>query len=482
MPKRSDTGSVPWPTTPPAAEELEAFEDATPQSFWLDRLPEREDRPALEERIEADLCIVGGGFPGLWAALHAKHRDPDREVVILEGARVGSGGSGRNGGFMSASITHGIANGLSRFPDEMRTLERLGLENFEALRADLERHRIDCDFEQPGELAVAVAEHQLPDLEEEASTLRDYGHEVDVLGGAELRERIGSPTYLGGIVDRTGTALVDPGKLAAGLAKAAEGLGVTIHERTRADDLTDTGVSVVVSTGSGSVTARKVILATNAFDPLVGSLGRYIVPVYDYVLVTEPLSASQLESIGWRGREGISDIGNRFHYYRLTDDNRILWGGFEAVYRFGGPVADRHDTDDATFGTLSQNFFTTFPQLRGLRFSHKWGGAIDTCSRFSSFFDLSHGGRVAFVGGFTGLGVGSSRVGAEVALDLVDGNETEAPELDYVRAKPFPFPPEPLRWAVVQLTRRELARSDANGGRRGVWLGALDRLGLGFDS
>ena len=476
------TDAPPWPSTPPTAGEIEAFADATPRSFWLDRLPERDDRPTLEDRIEADLCIVGGGFTGLWAALHAKHRDPEREVVVLEGGRVGSGGSGRNGGFLSSSITHGIANGLSRFPDEIRTLERLGLENYEGLKADLARHRIDCGFEEPGELAAALTDQQVAELDEYAAMLRDYGHEFELLDGEALRDRIGSPTYRGGIVEHSGSALVDPGRLAVGLARAAEELGVRIWERTRAANLTDTGVSVVVGTRSGSVTARKVILATNAFDPLVGSLGRYIVPVYDYVLVTEQLGRAQREAIGWNGREGVSDMGNRFHYYRLTDDDRILWGGFEAVYRFGGPVADRHDTDDAVFGALSQNFFTTFPQLRGIRFSHKWGGAIDTCSRFSAFFDLSHGGRVAFVGGFTGLGVGSSRFGAEVALDLVDGNGTEATRLEYVRSKPFPFPPEPLRWAVVQLTRRELARSDRNGGRRGIWLGLLDRLGLGFDS
>ena len=113
---------------------------------------------------------------------------------------------------------------------------------------------------------------------------------------------------------------------------------------------------------------------------------------------------------------------------------------------------------------------------------HKWGGAIDTCSRFSVFFDTSHGGRVAFAGGYTGLGVGSSRFGAAVALDLLDGRRDEATGLGYVRSKPVPFPPEPLRWAVVQLTRGRLAAADRNGGRRGLWLRILDRLGLGFDS
>ncbi len=230
------------------------------------------------------------------------------------------------------------------------------------------------------------------------------------------------------------------------------------------------------------MTARRAILATSAYPPLVRSLRRYIVPVYDYVLVTEPLAPEQLAEIGWRSRQGISDCGNQFHYYRLTDDDRILWGGFEAVYRYGGPVAARLDTDDETFGALSRNFFATFPSLRGIGFSHKWGGAIDTCSRFSAFFDVLHGGKAVFAGGYTGLGVGASRFAAGVALDLADGVDSEATRLRYVRTKPVPFPPEPLRWAVVQFTRGRLAAADRKGGRPGLWLRLLERLGLGFDS
>jgi glycine/D-amino acid oxidase-like deaminating enzyme len=198
--------------------------------------------------------------------------------------------------------------------------------------------------------------------------------------------------------------------------------------------------------------------------------------------MTEPLSVSQWSQLGWRRRQGISDSANRFHYYRRTADDRILWGGYDAVYRFGGPVQARLDTSEATFGRLSQHFFTTFPQLSGLKFSHRWGGAIDTCSRFSVFFGTTHHGRVAYAAGYTGLGVGAARFGAGVALDLLDGRQSEATALRYVRRKPVPFPPEPLRWAVIQLTRNRLAAADRRQGRRGAWLGMLDRLGLGFDS
>jgi glycine/D-amino acid oxidase-like deaminating enzyme len=200
------------------------------------------------------------------------------------------------------------------------------------------------------------------------------------------------------------------------------------------------------------------------------------------VLVTEPLDRARRDAIGWRRRQGMGDAANRFHYYRLTADDRILWGGYDAVYRYGGPVGGHLDDHDPTFAKLSQHFFTTFPQLEGIRFTHRWGGAIDTCSRFSVFFGTAHRGRVAYATGYTGLGVASSRFGARVALDLLDGRSTEATRLRYVRRRPVPFPPEPLRSAVVGLTQNRLAAADANAGRRGLWLRALDRAGLGFDS
>jgi glycine/D-amino acid oxidase-like deaminating enzyme len=223
-------------------------------------------------------------------------------------------------------------------------------------------------------------------------------------------------------------------------------------------------------------------MATSAYPPLVPAVKRYVAPVYDYALMTEPLSGAQRADIGWSHRQGISDMGNQFHYYRPTADGRILFGGYDAVYRCGGDVGPHRDDDDATFGTLSQHFFSTFPQLEGLRFSHRWGGAIDTCSRFSVFFGRAHGGRLVYALGYTGLGVGATRFGARVALDLLDGRATAATGLKMVRRRPVPFPPEPLRSAVIQLTRNRLAAADRNDGRRGVWLRTLDRLGLGFDS
>jgi glycine/D-amino acid oxidase-like deaminating enzyme len=432
--------------------------------------------------IDADLCIVGGGFTGLWAAVAAKQRDPGRDVVLVEAETIGFGASGRNGGFVSDSLTHGLANGMSRFAGEMEVLNRLGLENFSGFCDDIALLGIDCDLEKTGEITVALAPHEQAWMEEEADLLRRFGHEAMVLDAEEMQAEVASPTYVGGVWSRTGAALVDPGKLALGLSEAAERLGVRIRERSPVRGLTASGATIEAVTDTGCVRADRVLLGTSAYPPLVRRVGRYIAPVYDYVLMTEPLTRHRLDAIGWRGRQGLSDAGNQFHYYRRTADDRILWGGYDAVYRFGGPVGPGLDQREATFARLAQHFFTTFPQLEGTRFSHRWGGAIDTCSRFSVFFGTAHRRRVAYAAGYTGLGVCAARFGATVALDLLDGHDSPATRLRYVRRKPVAFPAEPLRWVVIELTRNRLAAADRRQGRRGMWLRALDRLGLGFDS
>jgi glycine/D-amino acid oxidase-like deaminating enzyme len=305
---------------------------------------------------------------------------------------------------------------------------------------------------------------------------------VDLLDREQIQAQIHSPIFLGGSHDRTGAALVNPAKLVDGLRAAAVASGVEIFEYSPVSELSRTGAGIRAITPAGVIDGHTALIATSAYPPLLRQIKMYIAPVYDYALMTEPLSQSQLEAIGWGQRQGIGDLGNQFHYYRLSGDNRVLFGGYDAVYRYGGPVGPHMDEHDATFSRLSQHFFTTFPQLEGTRFSHRWGGAIDTCSRFSVFFGRALRGRAVYALGYTGLGVGASRFGARTALDLLDRRDTEATALKLVKTRPLPFPPEPLRSGVIQLTRNRLAAADRNQGRRGLWLRALDRAGLGFDS
>ncbi len=460
----------------------EALAGARPAVFWSDRDDGPEPAPALHGDVDADLAVIGGGFTGLWAAIQALEDEPGRRVVVLEAEHCGFGASSRNGGFCDASLTHGLENGLLHWPDEIETIVKLGRQNLAELAASVERYAVDADYRPASEVGVATQPWQLEALADSIEPHRRMGDDVDLLDAAQMQAIVHSPTYVGGFVRRNDMALVDPARLAWGLRSAAEGLGATVHDHTPAIAVDPVGSTLVVRAPAGRVRAERVIMATNAYPGPVRRPRRYTIPVYDHVLMTEPLTAEQAASIGWEGREGLGDTSNQFHYYRLSADDRILYGGYDATYHFNNGVAPAHDQHDRVHGQLATHFFETFPQLEGLRFSHRWGGPIGTTTRFTATWGTAHDGRLAWVAGYTGLGVGASRFGARVALDLVDGRTTERTELAMVRTHPFPFPPEPLRWASVQATRRAIRRADARDGRRGLWLGLLDRFGIGFDS
>ena len=463
---------------------LDAIADADPYPYWYEDTDEPDSNPTLVRTESCDLCVVGGGYTGLWTAILAKERDPSRDVILIDASEVGSAASGRNGGFVEASLTHGVANAQSRFPDEVSVLEDLGMENFREIERAIERYGIDCDWERTGAIDVASTLHPpsyLDELRDDFIQLRALGHRVEWFDQEAMQAEVHSPVYTGGLWRHDRAALVDPARLVWGLKSAAESLGVRIYEDTKALSVERDGVGVLVSTPLGKIRAGKVALATNAFKPLLRRLSNYIVPVYDYCMVTEPLTPAQLESVGWKRRQGLSDIPNQFHYYRLTADNRILWGGYDAIYYFRGRMRTELESRPESWALLSKHFFETFPQLAGVKFSHMWGGAIDTCSRFSVFWGRAMGGRVAYALGYTGLGVGSSRFGAEVMLDILDGRRTRATATDFVKSKPVPFPPEPIRFLGIQATRWSLDREDRTG-RRNLWLRTLDRMGLGWDS
>ena len=454
-----------------------------PELYWLDEDPlEPLPHPTLIGDVTTDLCIVGAGYTGLWTALLAKEANPEREVIIVEQRETGAGASGRNGGFCSYSLTHGFINGYRRFKDEMSIIERLGRENLDAIEATITKYGIECDFEWNGELRVAVEDWQMEGLEEEAELRNSFGDNVELLRQEEIQARIKSPIYKGALFDPDGTALVDPARLVWGLERACISLGVKIFENSHVESLERTNNGMIVHTPYGSVYANKVALATNIFKSLLKRAQKYVVPVYDFQLVTEPLTDEQMKSIGWSDREGLSDAGNQFHYYRLTKDNEILWGGYDAIYNFRGKVRQEYETDAETYAHLAQAFLETFPQLKGIKFTHGWGGAIDTCSRFSPFWGQAHRGRVAYVLGYTGLGVASTRFGAQVMLDILDGVDNERTRLRMVRKKPMPFPPEPFRFIFIRLTQWSINQADKNQGKRNLWLRLLDSLGLGFDS
>jgi glycine/D-amino acid oxidase-like deaminating enzyme len=466
------------------ATEPNAGDPSTAISYWLDASPAGPRRPPLAGGMTADVAIVGAGFTGLWTALALTDTDPSLRVVVIDAASVGFGASGRNGGFCQASLTHGLANGIRHFPDELAILEREGLENLRGLVAFTRDHGIECDLEETGDLAVADQAYQVDEFRAWVDVAAEWGEELVFLDRDAVQAEVHSPLWQAGLYSPPGrAALVDPAKLVRGLARVCEERAVTIHEDSKVQSVERLAGRVRVTTGDdASVDADHVVVATSAYSGWLGRLSSQFVPVYDYALVSEPLTPEQRESIGWKRRQGMGDANNQFHYFRLTADDRILWGGYDAIYYPNNGVGPRYDRRPATFDRLDGHFRRAFPQLADLAFPYRWGGAIDTTSRFTVTFGQALGGRLTYALGYTGLGVGASRWAGGVVRDFVLRPDSDLLRLRFVRSRPFPFPPEPLRSLAVNAVRHELDRADRNAGRRGILLRTLDALGIGFDS
>ncbi|GEP39634.1 oxidoreductase [Nocardioides psychrotolerans] len=454
--------------------------DARPLPVWWEGRDTGPVSEPLPGERTADLVVVGAGLTGLWAAIHALEEDPGRDVVVLEGSHVGSGASGRNGGFLAESLTHGLAHGLATWPSELSELLRLGRANVAEIDDFVDREKIDADLRLCGKTAIATRPHEVAALRAAHERNLRHGEASTYLSAEELRADVHSPSYLAG-VRTTGGGLVDPWGLTTGLRDVAMRKGAVLHEESPVTALERDGDRIAVHTPHGVVRARQVVLATNAFPPLLRRIRAYVLPVWDHVLATAPLTTDQLDAIGWSQGQGLTDAGNQFHYYRRTADDRILWGGYDAVYYYGNGTQARREQREASHRLLAEQFYATFPQLADVRMTHRWAGIIDTTSRFTPVFGTAYAGRVAYAVGYTGLGVASSRFGARVALDLLAGRETERTAVSLVSRRPVPFPPEPFRWTAVQAARVALAREDRSG-HRGALLRTMDRFGVGFNS
>jgi glycine/D-amino acid oxidase-like deaminating enzyme len=460
----------------------DALADTIHAPFWTDQPGAPAICPPLVASTECDLVIIGGGFTGLWTAILAKEQNPGRDVVLLEGETIAFGGSGRNGGFISGSLTHGLAHGEAIWPSDMNALVRIGRENLQAIVDFTTAEGIDANLSIVGKTAIALNEHSARSLAGMHALHQKWGDDTELLNQEQMRADVHSPTYLAGLRVRTGSGLMDPAKLSWGLKRAAEARGVRIFENTPATNIAlRSGGGIAVSTPVASVHAQHAVIATNGFTPLLKRLKYRMLPIFDHVLVTEPLTSGQLSDIGWVENQGLTDVGNQFHYYRRTPDDRILWGGYDAIYYRGNRTEKELERRDSSHRLLATQFFSTFPQLEGMRFTHKWAGIIDSTSRFTPAIGTAMKGQVAYAVGYTGLGTASSRFGALAMLDLLAKRSTEITNLTIVKRKPFPFPPEPLRYPLVQFTRNQLAREDRTG-KRGLWLSTLDRFGLGFNS
>jgi len=465
---------------------IEALKDSKYCPLWHDQVDVRpEVLPALSKNENCDLLIVGGGFTGLWGALQAKENNPELDILLIEKTFIADGSSGRNGGFLHSTLAHGESNTDHHFPGEAEKLHALGKQNLAELLATLERYNIDARYENVGETEVATNQGAVEQMRKDYNEEKSAGDNVVWFDQEEMQAQVNSPTYLAGLWRCDGQdGVVDPARLCWGLKRALLDLGVRIFEHTPLDSCKPLGNDKMQSHCLGHVIiSKKVLMATNAYKNPISAVNRATIPVWDYQIATEPLNKEQLDSIGWhKSRHALGNHANMFHYYRFTQDNRITWGGGGAVrYYFNKNTnfATCADIPDK-FEQLSKEFFETFPQLAGLKFTHRWSGIIATSTRFCMVPGATFNGRLSWAVGYTGLGVGATRFGARIGLELLGYQPTDVLNMQFVTKKPMPWAPEPFRWFGVKYTQNALVKADRNDGKRGLWLKLLDAMNLGF--
>ncbi|MFI2811056.1 MULTISPECIES: FAD-binding oxidoreductase [Microbulbifer] len=459
------------------ADALAALQHTTFFPYWLDNSQRPREEPALQENLSCDLLIVGGGFTGLWAAVQAKEANPAREVILIEASSIAIGASGRPAAILSTSVMHGLQNAQRLYPDDMEELERLGKENLDGFRETIERYGIDCDLEWGGELTVAIGDEGLADIAKEHELYCHYGHDAHLLDAESVRREVRSPLFSGGLWSKKRSGTVHPAKLAWGLKRVALELGVQIYENTPMVSNRKKSGGVEVTTPCGRVLANRVLLATNAFAAGNRKIRKRVAAIRDRIVVTEPLSEEQMAAIGWHNRQGIYDTRTQLNYMRLTADNRILFGG-RLDYFFGNNTDPAEDRTPDPYLRLIDNFYRTFPMLRGVRFTHAWSGPIALTTRMAVHYQHYHGGRMLYAGGYSGFGVTATRFGARVALAILDDRKVPERALKFARSQPAYIPPEPFRWIGAKITMYALDTLDEKGGWRVPWVRMVERMGF----
>jgi glycine/D-amino acid oxidase-like deaminating enzyme len=437
--------------------------DFASRSFWLEADPYTPG-PPLAGDVTVDVAIVGAGFTGLWTAHFLLREQPALKVAVIERDVVGYGASGRNGGFAMTLLSRSLHDLVQAFgADAARAAHQAVARSVDAIGQFCAEHAAPCDYEKTGFIGVAADESQVARIEADRRAAEALGiTDVRYLSGEELRQEIQSPLVRCGLEEKT-CALLNPAKLVRGIARVVRQQSGIIYEQTAVDRIERDGTAVAIRTPQGTVHADQVVLATNAYSVQFPELRRLLIPLYSYIVLTEPLSEGQWASIGWKQRQGLEDKRTFIHYFRPTADGRILMGGEDAPYYYGSSIGAQHDRNRRVFGLLQRDLQTIYPQLNGIRFTHQWGGPVAVTSRFVPSFGTLTGGRVHFGFGYSGHGVAPTHLGGQILRDLVLARTSDLTQLCFVRAKAVPFPPEPLRYVAVNLARRSLLAQDRKG-------------------
>lgn len=435
--------------------------DYEEKSFWLATAGPYDESPALDGDTHVDVAVVGGGFCGISTAYYLKRADPSLRVAVLEDKVVGYGASGRNAGLAMTLMGLTLDVTSWRFGrQKAKEAYEFGRRAVDHIGQLVDSHGIDCDYEKPGLLTVATNKGQAKRLQHEISLAEQLGVQgLQWLDAGQTRAQVDSPTYIGARWEEH-CALINPAKFVRGMKAVAVAGGVEVYERTPVTELRQGKRTLKLETPRGRVKADKVVFATNAFSARFPQLNSKQFPVFTYIVLTEPLSEAQLAAIGWKGRQGIEDARNLIHYYRLTADNRLLFGGSDAQYYFGGPL-DR-DRNPVVFRRLERDLKRTFPSLKDVSIEYRWGGPVSVpLDFFPAMGYLGKDKRVAYSLGCVGHGVAMMNMAGQIMRDLVLERESEFTGLFFVNRRVIPLPPEPLRFALGETLRGALKAQDA---------------------
>lgn len=430
--------------------------DYRQKSWWLESLPEEiVPEPALEGSRAADVTIIGGGYTGLSTGYHLKKLNPDMDVCLLESDICGYGASGRNGGF--SMTLFGLTKGITafRFDDEKARAAQLYMEQaVDYLHELITGHEIDCDYEQSGYLLVGTSPAQVRRIEHDFRIMEKWGlaDHVQRWDRDRLAREFATDYYLlGWFEPRCG--ILNPARLARGMKTLAGESGVTIYERSPVKDFSrQKNAGFTVRTESGEIRSRYLVFATNAYSVLFPELRSLQRPAFTHIVMTEPLTDAQMQSIGWQCRAGVEDARDLIHYYRLTRDNRIVMGGGDVSLTFGTNL-DR-DLNEKTFAHLENHVTEVFPQLAGIRFTHRWGGPVSVTLDMAPVIGyLGTDRRAVFSLGCIGHGVSMTTQNGRTIAELICGMDTERTRMFFVGRKTLPWPPEPLTYGLSQAVR-----------------------------
>ena len=442
-------------------------------SFWLaDSGDDLTPRPPLDGSTEVDVAILGAGYSGLWTALYLLRREPSLRLAILEREFAGFGASGRNGAWCAPDLNislpelarrYGTAAARATQEETYNAVEEVG-------RATAEEG-IDAGWHKGGQLTIARGRHQLPALKHDLETYErfGFGDRYQLLGEEELARRIRVSGALGAVYTPD-TAVVHPGRLVRGLARAVERHGGVIHEGTAVTDFTpgvQGGTLPVLRTPRGDVRARVVVLAGEAYLSQIPRLRRQLLPLYSLIVLTEPIDDEQWAAIGWEARECIQTYRLTVDYLSRTEDGRVLFGGRGAPYRLGSPIRPEFDRHDPTHEQLRGFVRAWFPMLRDVAFTHAWGGPLGMSRDWMPTIAYDKATGVATARGYIGHGVAATNIAGRALADLISGQRTALTELPIVGHRSRDWEVEPFRWLGVRYAQRAFAGIDARAERTG---------------